>query len=78
MKTDTCYEIYGRMVSFDLWVDVKYLHDCITAIKTTNQKLLLIDLAKVLDAYEQCEITNAYWLPSYSKSKRVEIIANFD
>lgn len=60
----TSNDIYGGILSLDLWVDAKCLWDCITGIKTTTQKGLLIDLATMRDAYELKELTNGNWFSS--------------
>ena len=64
MIRDAHNDVYGRILSLDLWVDAKCLWDCVTGIKTTTEKRLFIDLATMRDSYEVREITNVYWFPT--------------
>lgn len=57
-------EIYGRVIDMDLWVDAKCFWDCVTGMKTTTEKRLLIDLTTMRDTYELRELRNVFLFPS--------------
>lgn len=56
--------MFGRDIAMVLYTDSKSLYDGIVAINSTKEKLLLIDITDLREAYELREIADVSWIPS--------------
>lgn len=53
----------------NLWVDTKYLWECVTGLNTTTEKWLTIYLATVRKSYELRDISNVFLFLSGANPK---------